>query len=64
MLKSLKKNQMKKVNMKTIIVEVKNRINKKKNPNDAAEEIICLPDDQIEHSRKVTEKKLKEKLQQ
>lgn len=55
---------MKKVNMKTIIVEVKNRINKKKNPNDAAEEIICLPDDQIEHSRKVTEKKLKEKLQQ
>ena len=54
---------MKKVNMKKIIVEVKNRINKKKNPNDAAEEIICLPDDQIEHSQKVKEKKLKEKLQ-
>ena len=62
MLKSLKKNQMKTVNMKKITVEEKNRINKKKNTNDAAEEIICLSDEQIEHSQKVTEKKLKEKL--
>ena len=53
---------MKTVNMKKITVEEKNRINKKKNTNDAAEEIICLSDEQIEHSQKVTEKKLKEKL--
>ena len=32
---------MKTVNMKKITVEEKNRINKKKNSNDAAEEIIC-----------------------
>ena len=53
---------MKTVNMKKITVEEKNRINKKKNTNDAAEEIICLSYEQIEHSQKVTEKKLKEKL--
>lgn len=41
---------MKSVNMKNIIVEIKNRINKINNPNDAGEEIICLPEDQTEYS--------------
>ena len=43
---------MKTVNMKNIIVEIKNRINKINNPNDAGKEIICLPEDQTEHSQK------------
>ena len=50
---------MKTVNMKNIIVEIKNRINKINNPNDAGKEIICLPEDQTEHSQKVTERNKK-----
>lgn len=50
---------MKTVNMKNIIVEIKNRINKINNPNDAGEEVICLPEDQTEYSQKVTERNKK-----